>query len=204
MKPALMVIDDFLSDPEAFRAQALRLNYSLTGPWPGRNSVEHIRLEGLERLVSAIVRENLREPSPLESHGRCRLALAIDDKPGKIHIDPSFWSGILYLSRPEDCRGGTEFFRHIPTGTERVPLDETELKAIGYSSYDDVKQRIVDGDANDRSKWEHTTTVSMRFNRLLLLQAQYWHTSGPGFGTSIEDGRLVYVMFFKRANNPYL
>src|SRR5262245_9898483 len=113
MKPALMIIDDFLSDPEAFRARALSLNYSLTGPWPGRNSVEHIRLEGLERLVSAIVREPLSEPNPLESHGRCRLALAADDRPGKIHIDPSYWSGILYLSRPQDCRGGTEFFRHI-------------------------------------------------------------------------------------------
>jgi hypothetical protein len=41
-------------------------------------------------------------------------------------------------------------------------------------------------------------TVPMRFNRLVILQPQYWHTSGPGFGDTVENGRLVYLMFFKR------
>jgi len=36
----------------------------------------------------------------------------------------------------------------------------------------------------------------MRFNRLVLLRPWLWHTSGPGFGDSIENGRLVYLMFF--------
>jgi len=38
----------------------------------------------------------------------------------------------------------------------------------------------------------------MRFNRLILLQPHYWHTAGPGFGDSLENGRLIYVMFFLR------
>jgi hypothetical protein len=41
-------------------------------------------------------------------------------------------------------------------------------------------------------------TVPMRFNRLVLLQPHYWHTSGEAFGDSIENGRLVYLMFFMR------
>jgi hypothetical protein len=40
-------------------------------------------------------------------------------------------------------------------------------------------------------------TVPMRFNRLVLLRPWLWHTSGPGFGDSVENGRLVYLMFFK-------
>jgi hypothetical protein len=51
-------------------------------------------------------------------------------------------------------------------------------------------------DALDRSKWELSMTVPMRFNRLVLLRPWLWHTSGPGFGDSVENGRLVYVMFF--------
>lgn len=40
----------------------------------------------------------------------------------------------------------------------------------------------------------------MRFNRLVLLQPHYWHTSGIGFGNSVENGRLVYLTFFMRAS----
>ena len=62
----------------------------------------------------------------------------------RIHIDQSHWSGILYLSRPEDCRGGTEFYRHIRTGTDRVPMDTESLKAIGYSTYEELQHDILD------------------------------------------------------------
>ena len=197
MTTSLIVIDDFLADPEALRARAISLTYEMPGPYPGRNSVERIKLEGLEEQISAIVQEPLRPPDPLESHGKCRLALAADDKPGKIHVDPSYWSGILYLSRPQDCRGGTEFYRHIPTMTDQVPTDLQGLRSIGYSSYDEVRRDITTRDALDRSKWELTMTVPMRFNRLVLLRPWLWHTSGPGFGDRIENGRLIYVMFFR-------
>ena len=60
-------------------------------------------------------------------------------------------------------------------------------------------KKILEKDAGDRSKWELLTTVPMRFNRLVLLRPWLWHTSGPGFGNSVENGRLIYVMFFWRA-----
>jgi len=198
MIPSLIVIDDFLSDPDWLRNQALRLNYSVQGRFPGLNSAEKIPLPGLNQLVSSIVRQQVHTPwAPDFSHASCRLALASDDKPGRIHIDPSQLSGILYLSRPEDCRGGTEFFRHKRTGTDRLPMSPEKLKDAGYSSYEELQKEILDKDALDRSKWDLTMTVPMRYNRLILLQPHYWHTSGPGFGDSVENGRLVYLMFFK-------
>ena len=116
-----------------------------------------------------------------------------------LHIDPSHWSGILYLRRDEDSRGGTEFYRHRRTGMESVPKALEALQAAGFDSYGDLQRQIVDKDALDPSEWERTTSVSMKFNRLVLLQPQYWHTSGPGFGDSVENARLIYVMFFRRA-----
>ena len=198
MIPSLIVLDDFLKNPEAVREQALKLNYTVQGRFPGLNSAEKIELPYLNEIVSAVIRQPVYTPWAKDfSHGSCRLALASDDKPGRIHIDPSQLSGILYLSRPEDCQGGTEFYRHIRTGTDRLPMDEETLKAVGYSSYEELQHEILDKDALDRSKWELTMTVPMRFNRLILLQPHYWHTSGPGFGDSVENGRLIYVMFFK-------
>jgi hypothetical protein len=39
----------------------------------------------------------------------------------------------------------------------------------------------------------------MRFNRLIMLRPWLWHTAGTGFGDSMENGRLVYLMFFASA-----
>jgi hypothetical protein len=195
---SVLVIDDFLRDPEALRTMALGLNYSETGPYPGRTSVERINLAGVEAELSTIVREPLEA---MAAHGKCRIALANDNRPAKIHVDPSHWSGILYLTHPEDCRGGTEFYRHLPTGMDRVPATVEELNSAGLSSYEQLQREIIERDALDRSKWELAMSVPMRFNRLILLRAQYWHTAGPSFGRGIDDGRLVYLMFFRRAGS---
>ena len=197
--PAVFVIDDFLRNPEEVRAQALSLDYAVQGRYPGLNSVQKLRIEGLDQVVSALVREPVRAPWTKDfSHGSCRVAFASDQQVARIHIDQSHWSGILYLSRPEDCQGGTEFFRHKRTNTDRVPMDGQQLKETGYASYEELQKDILDKDALDRSKWEHTMTVPMRFNRLVLLQPHYWHTAGPGFGDTLENGRLIYLMFFLR------
>ncbi|HJR82917.1 MAG TPA: DUF6445 family protein [Sphingomicrobium sp.] len=199
MVPAVFIIDDFLRNPEEVRAQALSLDYAVQGRYPGLNSVQKLRIEGLDDVVSALVREPVRAPWTKDfSHGSCRVAFASDEQVARIHIDQSHWSGILYLSRPEDCQGGTEFFRHKRTNTDRVPMDEQQLKDAGYGSYEELQKDILDKDALDRSKWEHTMTVPMRFNRLVLLQPHYWHTAGPGFGDTLENGRLIYLMFFLR------
>lgn len=197
MVPAVYVIDDFLPSAEALRARALGLTYSIGGNYPGRDSVERLPIEGLDDAVSAIMRQKFRAQTAEEfSHAKCRLTLASDKEVAGVHVDPSHLSGILYLSRPEDCRGGTEFFRHIRTGTDRVPMRPEELSELGYASYGEMHSDIVRKEGRDRSKWECTMNVPMRFNRLVLLQPHYWHTAGPGFGDSVENGRLVYLMFF--------
>lgn len=197
MVPAVYIIDDFLPDPDAFRAKALRLTYEGRGNYPGRDSLERLAIDGLDEGISAIMRQRFRAQIGEEfSHSKCRLTLASDDQVAGVHVDPSHLSGILYLSRPEDCRGGTEFFRHIRTGTDRVPMRADDLESLGYSSYAEMHRDIVVNDGRDRSKWEQTMLVPMRFNRLILLQPHYWHTAGPGFGSSVENGRLVYLMFF--------
>ena len=73
---------------------------------------------------------------------------------------------------------------------------------MGLTSFDEVYTHIIERHANDADKWEHLMRVPMRFNRLILLRPWLWHTAGPAFGDSLENGRLVYLMFFKPANAP--
>lgn len=200
MPTSLIVVDDFIDNAAGLREAALRLDYpDLEGPFPGRNSEQRINIEGLHSRVSELTGERLRPLSPPRSHAKCRVTLTRDDARPRVHIDPGYWSGILYLSRPEDCRGGTEFFRHRPTGTERSALDRADLAAMGYDSYREMHDAIVLGDGTDPEKWEKVMEVPMRFNRLVLLRPWLWHTAGPGFGEGLEDGRLIYLMFFDLA-----
>lgn len=200
MPTSLIIVDDFLDDPYSLRDAALRLSYPVPDarrPYPGRNSVQRIDLEGLNNEVSRLVGEPLVAMTHNQAHGKCRIALASDVGAAKVHVDGSHWSGILYLSRPEDCRGGTEFFRHIPTNTERAPYSDEESAAkFGAPSAKKWVDDLLERDSSDDSKWEMTLRVPMRFNRLVLLRPWLWHTAGESFGDTPENGRLVYLMFF--------
>lgn len=200
MPTSIIIADDFLQNAADIRDLALRLTYPpQDGAFPGRNSLERITIDGLVPQVSRMVGEPLRLLDPPQSHAKCRLTLAADKGRAKVHIDKSHWSGILYLSRPEDCRGGTDFFRHRRTGTERGPTSFEELHAMGYASLEEMHRDIIETDSNDDSAWERTMRVPMRFNRLVLLRPWLWHTAGEGFGDRLENGRLVYLMFFGSA-----
>ncbi|KAF1711835.1 hypothetical protein CSC73_03605 [Pseudoxanthomonas sacheonensis] len=197
MPTSMIIVDDFLDNAQALREASLRLTYPpQEGMFPGRNSVERINIEGLAQQVSRLVGEPLEAMPPPQAHAKSRITLAADKGKAKVHVDAAHWSGILYLSRPQDCQGGTEFFRHRATNTDRAPYDDREAAALGYSSAKGMVDEILERDGTDDSKWEMTQCVPMRFNRLLLLRPWLWHTAGANFGDTLENGRLVYLMFF--------
>lgn len=197
MPTSMIIVDDFLDNAQALREASLRLTYPpQEGMFPGRNSVERIHIEGLDQQISRLVGEPLEAMPPPQSHAKSRITLAADKGKAKVHVDAAHWSGILYLSRPQDCQGGTEFFRHRATNTDRAPHDDREAAALGFPSAKGMVEEILERDGTDDSKWEMTQRVPMRFNRLLLLRPWLWHTAGENFGDTLENGRLVYLMFF--------
>lgn len=200
MQTSLIVVDDFFDDGPAVREAALRLTYpAQSSVYPGRNSVERLTIAGLDESVSHLVGEPVRAVNPLQSHCKCRITLANDVGTARVHIDAAYWAGIVYLSRPQDCRGGTEFFRHKATGTDRAPYDDAEAAQWGFSKGRAMVDALIGGDGMNEAAWEPTMTVPMRFNRLLLLRPWLWHTAGENFGDSMENGRLVLLFFFESA-----
>ena len=197
MPTSLVIVDDFLTDPHELRQAAMRLTYpEQSGAFPGRNSLERVTVDGLAEEVSRVVGEPLKPIDPPQSHAKCRITLASDQGRARVHMDQSHWSGILYLTLPEHCRGGTEFYRHKRTGTERAPLNTAELHALGYQTMPEMYRDIIEHDTVNDAAWELLMRVPMRFNRLVLLRPWLWHTAGEGFGDNLANGRLVYLMFF--------
>ena len=177
--PAFLMFDDFVANPHELRRQALGLGYTpaaKAGNYPGITSDRPLIIPGLDDFVSRAIGVPVRaDPGTL--HGHCRLTLKRDRGASGVHIDPAFYSGILYLSLPEDEAGGTDFYRHKRTGLERVPTSAQSRPAA----------------------WERAFTAPMRFNRLILFSPWMFHNSAAGFGDGPENGRLAYLMFFARA-----
>ena len=198
---SFLIIDDFLDDPHQLREVAKKLDYPELPEktnYPGRNASRRILIDGLDQAVSSLVGEPLK-PTPGTSHGKFRLTLGSDTGKASVHIDPSHWSGILYLSLPEHCRGGTDFYRHLPSGLDHAPYEPEHLQAAGLSDMSEVGEKLLLADTNDPRKWEHVMNLPMRFNRLALFRPWLYHNAGPGFGDSFDNGRLIYPLFFDRA-----
>jgi hypothetical protein len=192
----IIIVDDFLSKPHEMRKHGLAAAFppAKDAPYPGRNSAQTYELKKLDQYIERLVGQNLK-PAPNTSHGSFRLCLGNETGGGGVHIDPCHWSIILYLSRPEDCVGGTDFFRHRPTRTVRAPVFPGEAEQLPMS-WDAIRQDMIGANGKDPTKWEKVRQVEMRFNRLVLFRPWLWHDAGPGFGTTPENGRLIYVAFY--------
>jgi hypothetical protein len=196
--PSLLIVDDFLTNPHLARKAALALRCDATGKdgnYPGTLSTRPLPITGLEESVARLIGTPVT-PQPGTSHGHCRLTLATDRGLSGVHVDPCFYSGILYLNLPEHCRGGTDFFTHKRTGLDRIPADMAQVRAAGYDDPNRLIEEVVNADTLKPARWEKSFTVPMRFNRLLLFSPWMFHNSTRGFGDSPENGRLVYLMFF--------
>lgn len=196
-----LVIDNFLDSAMEFREIASKLEFPVREEatnYPGRNANRRILIDGLDNAVSKLVGEKL-VPTPGTSHGKFRLTLASDTGKAAVHVDASHWSGILYLSLPEHCRGGTDFYRHIPSGLDHTPYEEKHLAACGLTDFSEVGEKLLLPDTNDESKWEHIMSIPFRFNRLVLFRPWLYHNAGPGFGDCFDNGRLIYPLFYDQA-----
>jgi hypothetical protein len=199
--PSFIMIDDFLGNPHDLRRRALALRYdeaAKDGNYPGITSDRPIPIAGLDSFVSRAIGREVK-PAPDTLHGHCRLTLGSDRGLSGVHIDPAFYSGILYLSLAEHAQGGTDFYRHKRTRLERVPTDAGRIVAAGYGDLDRLVADVVNKDTLKPSAWERTFTAPMRFNRLILFSPWMFHNGRGGFGSTPETARLVYLMFFAAA-----
>ena len=201
MQRSIIIIDNFLNDPDYFRHVAQKMDFPILSEqsnFPGRNSLQRLNAPDVDASISNIVGEPLTPLTHL-SHAKFRLTLGHDKGKARVHLDNSQWSGILYLSNSEGALSGTDFFRHKETNLDSVLLSQVEMDNLGWKNADIANQEInniLAKDTNDDSKWEHIMRVPMKYNRLLLMRPWLWHTAGPGFGSDFDDGRLVYLLFY--------
>lgn len=207
----LRIIDNFLPDPAAWRTHALTLPFApqrYAGQnYPGSQTEGQPCQDIMERIATALGRE-IRFISP--DNASYRISHADATARTDIHVDNEtgnnfqFYAGVLYLNPPEQCQGGTTFWRHRPSGwTRRLP--EADVKAGGYPSFKEFQKRWLPNSKvqkfnelqAQRDSWEALLEVPMRHNRLIVYKGHYFHSISNVFGDTHDNGRLVQLFFFE-------
>lgn len=203
-----VVWDDLYADPVMMRKYALDMQYEQQANknYPGRNSVARSMPPEMVKFISYLVGEPLK-PTATSHCGGFRYQTKDDVGNQKIHIDlpgpNTRWAGVCYLSPPElytredgtVLDAGTKFWKNREFGFEELPYDIEYLAKLGINGYDDLF-KFMNTEGVDESKWIHTMSIPIKFNRLIMFRSNLWHSQGELFGTDINDSRLIQTFFF--------
>ena len=186
--------EDFAPDADAVRKAVIGSDFSTrTGPDGAQYSgiSAYAVPQWYERLASLLGKEIIPKISCF------RLNLAGELPHSWVHSDDicAKYASVLYLNTPEQCKGGTAFWKHKTRNIDRLPTRE-ELAAQGLDS--NLYYQAIDREWKELEHWEQVGFVPMKWNRFITYPTCFFHSRYPfeGFGTGPEDGRLIWVCFY--------
>jgi hypothetical protein len=225
------VLDGFYRDPGYVRDLALSLDYYRTnGLYPGFFAFASISAEPSLRLINmnGTQRQPPAEPLVFNRHYQKDFVFGIVTRaPGELQPlqrQPHFdnfcdYAGVVYLNLPEQCSGGTSFWRHRQTGLQAAPRQgSAAYDALSLALGDDDESRLMgrlmrEGLAaasrgyptESTAAWELLTVIPMRYNRCIVYDARLFHSlhiEEASFGVSLDERRLTQNLFFDFGSAP--
>jgi hypothetical protein len=189
------VTDNFLADPHEERTRALAAQYS---------AVEHRGLDyaGIAPAPDQAAEQRVRDVLGVSGGAFTtfwRRYLPSENPATFVHNDCQIgaFSGILFLSPPEHCKGGVAFWRHRLYGWEVQPaygvVEQFGEKSDNAAFWDRIKDEGL-----EEARWEMVDYVPMQFNRMVLFDSKRYHSRYPKAigGTSPGDCRLIKTFFW--------
>ena len=217
-KNRVLVVDDFMDEPEALIRQAQAMAPFKTEDqtyYPGLRRVIrpedidttlHVRdaLEALAPLIHTVfgVRRFMATEASFCLVTKTPDQLNIGQRlPHHDHIDPGHYALLHYLSRDAETKGGTSFYRHRATGFERINADRLVpydlARRAERAEGEPPKSYFDDSDRH----FERIARFSGKFNRLLIYRGSLLHSGNIpedfSFSTDPVEGRLTCNIFIQ-------
>jgi len=180
-KPEVIVVDNYLSDPDLVRSLALRQTFAESMWHKGKRSEPHygtVDPTDLEKYLGLRIDD-------FRKHGmNSRFQLCLSGEQIVYHSDLQSYAAILFLTPNAPIEAGVSFWRSKITGL-RFPSSDSALTAKTY-----------EGNLLDPTKWELVDRIGNIYNRLVIWNGQLVHSPSAYFGTDLQNGRLFQIFFF--------
>lgn len=184
--PALIVVDDFLDDPDGVRRTALAEPFVKMHSAGLRTERRFLHLAPYRERFEAILGRKLTNWDDNDANGRFQVCFATDAVP--YHTDTQSMAGVLFLTPNAPVGAGLSLMRGRRGGLRRRSPDPALMRLT-----------FGDGAEFDRTRWDEIDRVGNLYNRLVLFDAQLAHGASTYFGSTVEDGRLFQNFFFNLA-----
>jgi len=179
----IIVVDDFLDDPDRVRSTALAQPFIKMHAAGLRTQAQFLHLAPYHEQFERLLGRRVVNWDDNDANGRFQVCFESDAIP--YHSDSQSCAGVLFLTPEAPTSAGLSFFKGSRTGLRRRSPDRAAM-ALTFGA-----------DAEfDRSKWEEVDKVSNIYNRLVLFDAHLAHGASAYFGTRIENARLFQNFFF--------
>ena len=107
------------------------------------------------------------------------------------------WIAVIYLTLPPECvfKKGLSFYIHKKTNLDAFPNDYA-MELYGWKTMEDLQKSFDVSNAND---WEEYMNIFVKYNRLVLFNADLWHSYGSGFGEELNTSMIYQKILLKNA-----
>lgn len=212
---SIVFIDDFLEDPRALVEAACLARFEEPSTRAEQKGYPGVRADApmaytqtLTELLDPLIKINFQVPEQLAVKVGLSAFSLTTTAPGELgllqrtpHFDastPHYMAALLYLC--DETHGGTGFYRHNATGSQRITAANRERYLDVYHA--EVNRRQPPARYFDRSDERFTLLGMMpaRFNRLVVYPGSLLHSAciNPARSLSRDprQGRLTVNTFY--------
>ena len=191
--PAVIVVDNYYSDPDQVRDYAMTLNFNPNVKYhKGSRTETKTIFEGTKASFEKLLGKKITVWEEHLYNGVFQYCTAQEAL--VYHTDNQSYAAVVFLTpdAPPEC--GTSFYKSKVNGLMAYPTS-ADCKRLGKSEHD-LFDEMFAGNFYDKTRWDLVDVVGNVYNRLVIFDAKRVHAASAYFGDTIENSRLFHMFFF--------